>query len=353
MALLLQEKKLSNRKNYVLIGLGVLLFIVVLFSLQSGAYTIPSVDVLKILSSHFGADTGATSIQKNVLLHIRLPRLLMALMVGGGLGIAGAALQGLFRNPLVEPGLIGVSSGAALAAVCLFVFGASFPWLPNLMGAFTLPMAAFVGGLAVTMLVYRLSQAGGKTDISLLILAGVALNALAGALIGLSLFYADDAALRSFTFWSMGDVGGTTWSKVHIALPIIGIACLLLGKQHKGLNGIAIGEAEAYHMGINVQRLKIYVLVLSALIVGTGVSVTGAIGFVGLIVPHLIRLTIGSDHKIVLPASFLMGAILLSLSDLIARMIIMPAEMPIGIITAIIGAPFFIWLIINVKKLRS
>jgi iron complex transport system permease protein len=355
MALLLHKNIQAYKRMTAFALLGGALLLVMVISLKSGAYPISSDQIFSIFLTKLGILEAAGSyvVQENVLLQIRLPRILMAMVVGGGLGMAGAALQGLFRNPLVEPGLIGVSSGAALAAVAVIVFGASLPWLPQLLGAFTLPIAAFGGGLLVTFLVYKLSQAGGKIDVSILILAGVALNALAGALIGLSLYFADDAALRSFTFWSMGDVGGATWSKVQIALPVIVLASIVLGNQNNGLNGLAIGEAEAYHMGINVQRLKVTVLVLSALIVGTGVSMTGAIGFVGLIVPHLIRLLIGSDHRVVLPASFLLGAILLSVSDLLARTIVMPSEIPIGIITAIMGAPFFIWLIINVKKMRS
>lgn len=355
MTLLLQKHTVSQKQIAAFAALGGGLFLVMLISLKSGAYTLTAGQIFHILFEKTGMleSAGSNVVQENVLLQIRLPRILLAMIVGGGLGIAGAALQGLFRNPLVEPGLIGVSSGSALAAVCIIVFGTLIPWLPEVLGSFTLPMASFIGGLVVTLLVYRLSQSGGKTDISLLILAGVAFNALAGAMIGLALFYADDAALRSFTFWSMGDIGGATWRKIWIAFPVILIATIILAKQQKGLNALSVGEAEAYHMGTNVQRLKVTVLVLSALIVGTGVSMTGAIGFVGLIVPHLIRLTVGSDHRLVLPASFLLGAILLSLSDLLARTIVMPAEMPIGIITAIIGAPFFIWLIMNVKKMRS
>ncbi|MCH6198446.1 iron ABC transporter permease [Aquiflexum sp. LQ15W] len=333
--------------------MGLALAMMSLLSLSLGAFQIPLYNVLGILLDSIGLElTEFSQQQSNVLLHIRLPRILMAILVGGGLGITGAALQGLFRNPLVEPGLIGVSSGGALFAVIFIVFGSTLPFL-SYFGGIGLPLFAFLGGLINTLLVYKMGSWAGKTDISLLILAGVALNALSGALIGLVIFYADDAALRNFTFWSLGDVGGANWSKVGVSFLLISGPVLLVMSQFKNLNALSIGENEAFHMGVDVQKVKYILLFSSALIVGTAVSFTGTIGFVGLIVPHLIRMMFGADHRLVLPGSFLFGATLLTFADLLGRTIVMPSEMPIGIITAIIGAPFFIWLIINVKKIRS
>ena len=333
--------------------MGIALVMMSVLSLSLGAFQIPISNVLGILLNTLGLGFGDfTQQQSNVLLHIRLPRIVMAILVGGGLGVTGAALQGLFRNPLVEPGLIGVSSGGALFAVIFIVFGSSLPIL-GYFGGVGLPLFAFLGGLINTLLVYKMGSSSGKTDISLLILAGVALNALSGALIGLVIFYADDAALRNFTFWSLGDVGGANWNKVGIAFFLISGPVILVLSQFKNLNALAIGENEAFHMGVDVQKVKYILLFSSALIVGTAVSLTGTIGFVGLIVPHLIRMMFGADHRLVLAGSFLLGACLLTFADLLARTIVMPSEMPIGIITAIIGAPFFIWLIINVKKIRS
>lgn len=333
--------------------MGIALAMVSILSLSIGAFQIPISHVLGILTDVLGLGFTEYSQQEyNVLLQIRLPRILMAVLVGGGLGVTGAALQGLFRNPLVEPGLIGISSGGALFAVVFIVFGSSLPFL----GYFRdigLPFFAFLGGLINTFLVYQMGSKGGKTDISLLILAGVALNALSGALIGLVIFYADDAALRNFTFWSLGDVGGANWNKVGLAFLFVSGPVALVLTQFKNLNALAIGENEAFHMGVDVQKVKYILLFSGALIVGASVSLTGTIGFVGLIVPHLIRMMFGADHRLVLPGSFLLGAILLTFADLLARTIVMPSEMPIGIITAIIGAPFFIWLIMNVKKIRS
>jgi iron complex transport system permease protein len=344
----------THQQNLVLSALGTGLLLLAIFSLTIGAFPIAFNHAIAILLKQVGLTAGNFSVQEaNVLLQIRLPRIVLAIMVGGGLGISGAALQGLFRNPLVEPGLIGVSSGGALFAVIFIVFGTSFPWFTDPLGSFGLPLFAFVGGLINVMLVYKMANYGGKTDISLLILAGVALTALSGALIGLVIFYADEAALRNFTFWSLGDVGGANWNKVKIAAPLLLAPSCWIILQHRNLNALALGENEAFHMGVDVQRVKYIILFMSALVVGVGVSMTGTIGFVGLVVPHLIRLSFGADQRLVLPGAFLLGAILLSGADLLARTIVMPAELPIGIITAIIGSPFFIWLIVNIKKIRT
>ena len=343
----------SKTQNLILLGLGTALLFLVIFSLTIGAFQIPLLQVVSILMDSMGLQVSEFSPQQaNVIKQIRLPRIFLAGLIGGGLGIAGAALQGLFRNPLVEPGLIGVSSGGALFAVLFIVFGSSFPFL-SYFGPAGLPFFAFLGGLINMLLVYHLASKSGKTDISLLILAGVALNALAGALIGLAIFYADDAALRNFTFWSLGDVGGANWSKVQLAFLLIVGPALLIITQYRNLNALTLGENEAYHMGVDVQKVKYIILFTCALIVGTGVSMTGTIGFVGLVVPHLIRLLFAADHRLVLAGSFLLGASLLTGADLLARTIVMPSELPIGILTAIIGAPFFIWLINNIKKIRT
>jgi iron complex transport system permease protein len=342
----------THKRALTLAGLGGLLLVLVAVSLTLGAFPISIDKVFQFLVGAQWGDQGLTVQEHNVLLQIRLPRIVMAMLVGGSLALAGAALQGLFRNPLVEPGLIGVSSGSALFAVIYIVFGSTVGWLAW-MGKVGLALFAFVGGLVNTAMVYKLSSKAGKTDISLLILAGVALNALAGALIGLAIFYADDAALRNFTFWSLGDVGGANWQKV---LLLAGISVLPVGfiiGQHQALNALAIGESEAFHMGVNVQQTKLIVLIGSALIVGTAVAFTGTIGFVGLVIPHLLRIVVGADHRLILPASWLAGAILLTLADTLARIVVAPSEMPIGIITAIIGAPFFIWLLLSIKQLRA
>ncbi|PZX58212.1 FecCD family ABC transporter permease [Algoriphagus chordae] len=348
----LSHTKIQSQ-NLTLLGFGFVLVLVLLASLSLGAFSIPFPQTLAILFDQIGISTGTFEVQQaNVLLQIRVPRVLMAMLVGGGLGIAGAALQGMFRNPLVEPGLIGVSSGAALFAVIFMVLvpvASSLSWIKSI----GLPLFAFIGGLINVLAVYKLSKSQGRTDAATLILAGVAINALAGALIGLVLFFADDSALRSFTFWSLGDLGGATWAKIPVTMILIAVPSVLLLFNSRQLNALALGEQEAFHMGVNVQQVKLRLLICSALIVGVGVSMVGMIGFVGLVVPHLIRILFGADHRLVLPGSFLLGAILLNFADLIARLIVIPAEMPIGVITALIGAPFFIWLIFNLNKSRN
>jgi iron complex transport system permease protein len=338
-------------QNLIIAGLLAILCLLAIVSLSLGAYQIPFAQLLGLILDGLGVQGFVVESQQvNVLLNIRLPRILLATCIGGGLGIAGASLQGMFRNPLVEPGLIGVSSGSALFAVIYLVLIAGSTGLWKTLNAFGLPFFAFLGGLIHVAAVYRLSRSQGKTETSTLILAGVAINALAGALIGLTLFYADDTALRSFTFWSLGDLGGAAWTKIPAALLLILLPSLFLITDYRALNALSLGEQEAFHMGVNVKNIKIKLLITTALIVGVGVSLAGMIGFIGLIVPHLIRIGFGADHRLVLPGAFLLGGILMNVADLIARLIVIPAEMPIGVVTALIGAPFFIWLIFNLNQ---
>ncbi|WP_339923922.1 iron ABC transporter permease [uncultured Cyclobacterium sp.] len=347
----IQASTKKHLSRWVLVSLTVFLVVVLLISLTKGAYSIGFSQAFAALVKPLGFHLEAFDIRSsNVLLKIRLPRIMLAVLVGGGLGISGAALQGLFRNPLVEPGLIGVSSGSALFAVVFLVLlpgmASTVPFLEKL----GLPLFSFIGGLVNVFAVYYLGSKKEGESTATIILAGVAINALAGALIGLTLFYADDTALRSFTFWSLGDLSGATWSKLPIAAVLICIPSLVLLRGSKNLNAMALGEKEAFYMGVNVNRTKVILLVSTALIVGVAVSLTGMIGFVGLIVPHLMRISFGADHQLVLPGSFLLGAILLNFSDLLARTIAIPAEMPIGVITSLLGAPFFMSLIYNLKK---
>ncbi len=283
-----------------------------------------------------------------VLMTIRLPRVLLAVLVGGGLAVSGAAMQGLFRNPLADPGLVGVSSGAALAAVAVIVLGAT--WLPGvtlLLGPFTLPLAAFAGGVGTTLLVYRVARVAGRTVVATLLLTGIAVNALAGAGTGLLTFVATDEALRNITFWSLGSLSGATWDAVAVLAACIVPAVWLLTRGALALNVMLLGEMEAGHLGVHVERVKRLNVLLVGLTVGAAVSVTGIIGFVGLVVPHLLRLLVGPDHRYVLPGAVLFGAVLLLGADLLARTLVTPAELPIGIVTAALGAPFFLWLLMR------
>ncbi len=332
----------AHQPRLFLLLMALLLVGLTLVSLRIGAVSIPTA---AILEAFLGKNTDA--VQVMVLWEIRLPRLLLTLLIGASLGLSGAVLQGLFRNPLVEPGIIGVSSGAALGAVLVLI------GLGNLIGearSWLLPLAAFVGGLLATFLTLRLSAHEGKTQITYLILAGVAINALAGAMIGLSIFYADDAQLRNYTFWTLGDLSVASWDKLYWLFPLIGLACLGLIRLGRPLNAIALGEAEAFHSGVAVERVKRWAVVGAALAVGTAVAFVGMIGFVGLVVPHIVRMVFGADHAWVLPAATLGGAILLVVADLIARVAVAPSELPIGVITAAIGTPFFVYLLIQSKN---
>jgi iron complex transport system permease protein len=313
-----------------------------------GSVAIAPGQVLAILLDRLGVGNDGiyTPQQELILLHIRLPRVLLGALVGGALGVSGAVMQGLFRNPLAEPGLVGVSAGSALCAVAFIVLGGGLALRP-LVQAYGLAAAAFLGGLGTTFLVYRLATSGGRTAVATLLLAGVALAALAGAGTGLLLFLADDAQLRTVTFWTLGSLGGATWTALAAAGPLLLLSLLAAPTLARSLNALLLGEAEAYHLGVRVERAKRWAVLVAALGVGAAVAVSGVIGFVGLVVPHLGRLALGPDHRRLLPASALLGAILLLLADLAARTVVAPAELPIGIVTALAGAPFFLWLLLR------
>ncbi|MFG1496873.1 iron ABC transporter permease [Saccharospirillum sp. HFRX-1] len=284
-----------------------------------------------------------------VLSDIRAPRLLMGMLIGASLAMAGAAIQGLFRNPLADPGLIGVSSGAALAALAVIVLGNTLlaGWMATL-GFLALPLAAFGGALAVTWIIYWIAKrTPGGGQITTLILAGVAITAFAGAVSGILTFLANDAALRSFTFWSMGSLASVTWRDLAVSAPWIVVSLIAFPLLAPALNVLLMGEAVCEHLGIDPHRIRRLVFIFTALAVGAGVSVAGMIGFVGLVVPHLVRLSIGPDHRALIPLSGIVGAALLVWADILARIVVAPAELPIGIITSLIGGPFFLYLLLR------
>jgi len=298
-----------------------------------------------------GADSLALYGGDHIIVwQIRMPRILLGGLVGAALAVAGATMQGLFRNPLADPGLVGVSAGAALAAVMLIVLGSGFS-LVIALGSFALPLAAFFGGLATTITLYLIATREGRTSVATMLLAGIALSALSGSLMGLLVYISNDQQLRDITFWSMGGLGGATWAKIAASGPIMLAVILAAPVLGRGLNALVLGEAEAYHLGISVQRLKNLAIFLVAAATGAAVATSGVIGFVGIVVPHLLRLVIGADHRALLPASGLLGAILLIFADMIARTIAAPAELPIGIITAAIGAPFFLWMLLRRRSI--
>lgn len=337
-----------------------LLAVLCIVSLGTGAVAISASQVLSILANTIGliSATEVTSIidatQRAVLLEIRAPRVALCVVVGAGLAVSGATMQGVFRNPLADPGLIGVSSGAALAAVSVIVLGST--QLPGLgqgleqsLGSSTLPVAAFVGGIITTFVVYRLGTREGHTDVSTILLAGIAINAIAAAGIGLLMYMADDEQLRTLTYWTMGSFGGANWGQFWAVAPWILLGTLILPLYAPALNALLLGDAEAGHLGFQLETIKRIMFLLVAMVVGASVAASGVIGFVGLVVPHLIRLIQGSDYRKLIPSSALLGASLLLAADLLARTMVSPAEMPIGIITAVLGGPFFIFLLVRRK----
>ena len=304
----------------------------------------------KVLSALHLGSAQLQDFERSVVLDLRLPRLCLALLVGAALAQAGATMQGIFRNPLADPSLIGVSAGAALAAATVIVLGHRLGLERLLPLQWALPFATFAGGLLAALLVQRLAQHEGYTPVSTMLLAGLALNAIAGAGIGLLSQVASDLALRDLTFWMFGSLGKSGWSELAIGAPLLIAAIILMPRHARALDALLLGEAEAGHLGVNVEQLKRWLLVLVVLATATSVALAGLISFVGLLVPHLVRLRAGPEHRIVLPAAALAGALLLTLADTASRTWLAPAELPIGILTALLGGPCFLWLLVHSRR---
>lgn len=339
---------LSTRPLFI--ALGLLLVLALWLSLALGPVSLPLGDTLRAALRLLGLPLATDAVVQQaelILAQIRMPRTLLGLTVGMVLALCGVAMQGLFRNPLADPGLVGVSSGAALGAAVAIVGGAAFGGLPEAFAPYLLSACAFVGGLLVTALVYRLGRREGQTNVATMLLAGIALTALAGAAIGLFTYLADDATLRTLTFWNLGSLNGASYARLWPLLLATLAVALWLPRRARALNALLLGESEARHLGFDVERLKRELVFCTALGVGAAVAAAGLIGFIGLVVPHLMRLLVGPDHRLLLPASALAGASLLLLADLVARLALAPAELPIGIVTALIGAPFFLYLLVR------
>lgn len=341
----------QTRYGWLLPALAGALVLITLLSVGVGAVWISPTDLSTMLGQALGLTTGADPTKMAILTTIRLPRVCLALLIGSGLAVAGAAMQGLFRNPLADPGLIGISAGAMLAAVLTIVLEITlFTKLTGLLGYYTLSVVAFGGACLTTLLVYRLARRAGRSVVTTMLLAGIAINALAGALTGLMTYLATDEQLRTITFWSLGSLGGASWTMVLTLLPFMGVVLLGLPRLAGALNGLSLGESQAQMLGVNLAGLKRSVIVLTTLAVGSSVAVAGLIGFVGLVIPHLIRLVAGADHRRVLLGSALGGATVLTGADALARTVVAPAELPIGILTALLGTPVFLWLLIRERN---
>ncbi|GEN46121.1 FecCD family ABC transporter permease [Alkalibacillus haloalkaliphilus] len=282
---------------------------------------------------------------ETIVLDIRMPRVILAAIVGAALALAGAIYQGVLRNPLADPFILGVSSGASFGAALVFAFGFQVVWL----GKFTLPVVAFMFGFGTLMVVYFLARIGQKVRMETIILAGVVVQAFIGACLSLVMALANEQ-LQTIVFWMMGSLTLTDWSYNQIVLPIILICSIIALFYARELNMLGLGEEVAHHSGVSVEKTRFYLLILASIMTGAAVSVSGAIGFVGLVVPHIIRLIVGADYRLILPLSIFGGAIFLVGADTLARVLMAPRELPLGIITAFLGAPFFAYLLRRTKR---
>lgn len=329
----------SSRSQRVgLLGLTAFTLLIALLAAVSGAVEIPLTRIPALLA---GTQAPEETLWRNVLLDIRLPRVLFALLAGAALAVSGAVMQALFRNPLAEPGLVGISAGGSLGAVGAIVLTNGGFWV--------LAPSAFVGSLLATMLAYMLGRR--FPGVAGLLLAGIAINAVAGSIIGIFTFIATDTQLRDLTFWSMGSLAAADWKLLSYLAPWLVIVGAWMLFQWRALNALLLGEREAQHLGYALKSIRRRLVVGTALIVGPLVAVTGGIAFVGLVVPHLIRLTFGADHRWLLPGSVVAGGLGLTLADWVSRIAVIPAELPIGLVTSLIGGPFFLWLLARRKGL--
>lgn len=353
-AYLLIEFNLLSRLVIVCGSLTLLLIGAMIIAASTGPTTIPAGDVADALLQYIGIERGVdvNSATYRIVTIVRLPGLMVAALVGGALACAGATMQGLFRNPLADPGIIGVSAGAAFGVVLAITQFAMLGdvWLitngPLSDALWRIPAAAFAGALVAALAVYVLSLQRGRTNLAALLLAGVALNSVLGALTSLLLLRsADFNAMRAVLSWLVGSLEGRGWDYFHVAMWPIAFSMILIMFYSRDLNLMVIGEESAQSLGVNVPRVRLILLALSSLMTAAAVSIAGAIGFVGLVVPHILRLIIGPDHRVLLPASALGGAAFLVLADALARSIIAPELLPVGTVTALVGGPFFLLLL--------
>ncbi|MBC8943887.1 MULTISPECIES: FecCD family ABC transporter permease [Xenorhabdus] len=338
----------TQSPSFGLMLLGILLFILAISSANMGALP---------LSFKTLWESSLDDPRWQIWLNIRLPRILLAILIGGALAVSGAIMQGLFRNPLADPGLLGISSGAALTVAIMIVVPTFLPFsfsdnmLSENIALYGHVIAAFGGSLLISLLIFSLNKYS-HGNLSKLLLAGIAINALCMSFIGVLSYISNDQQLRQFTIWMMGSLSQIEWPTLIIAASIIIPVSLLALSQSRKLNLLQLGDEEAHYLGINVQQTKFQLLLLSALLIGCAVALSGVISFIGLVIPHLARLRFGGDHSWLLPISALGGACLLLTADTLARTLVAPAEMPVGLITGLIGAPYFLGLILKPSKGR-
>jgi iron complex transport system permease protein len=335
---------------YIVLSL-LLLVVLAVVSLYMGVYAFEKHSIVDVFNGIIKNDGSIGAAERFVLMDLRLPRIVMGILIGSALSVSGTCLQGMFRNPLASPDLIGITAGASLFAAVAIVLGVYIkPYIPEVFHYSFLSFMAFIGALVTMILVYRISTIGGRTNVVMMLLTGVAVTALGFAVMGLLIYFSKEEQLRDLTFWNLGSLGGATWTKNSILLVVISVAYFFLINKGKALNAMMLGETDAQHLGIPVERIKKQIILLSALMVGTCVAFAGTISFIGLIVPYILRLIFKSNYHIILPMSAIFGSILLLIADTISRTIAPPSEIPIGVLTAFMGAPIFITILIRNRK---
>ncbi|RCX20365.1 iron complex transport system permease protein [Fontibacillus phaseoli] len=342
----------SKLVSYGTIGLGLLLF-TLLICIGFGSVHLPAGEIVGILLHRIPGlgrwiEPDWSMASEQIVMQVRLPRVLLGMLVGASLSVAGAAYQGVLRNPLADPFTLGVSSGSAVGAAVLIFFG----WQFSLLGIFTLPVIAFLTGATTLWLVMWLARENGKIPIESLILSGVVMQSFLGAVVSF-LTAMSKRTVNEILYWTMGSLSLRGWSYTAILLPYLALGGLFLWSRARSLNLLALGERQAAHSGLNVESTKLVILLVATLMTAAAVSVSGVIGFVGLVIPHMIRLITGPDYRLIIPLSALGGGIFIMWSDLAARSLLAPTEIPLGVITAFVGAPFFAFLLYKKKKARE
>lgn len=342
---------MQNKLSIYLIVSILILIALAIGSLFMGVYDFGGKSPLTVLKGFIMGSPDISLSEKYVIWDVRLARIVMAILIGSILAVSGTAMQGMFKNPLATPDLIGITAGATLMAAITIVLGSMFrEYLPEFLQYSLLSIAAFMGALLTTLLVYKMSTTQGKTNVVIMLLSGVAISALGFAIVGFLIYLSKDEQLRDLTFWNLGSLGGATWGKNGILLIVMIVSYSVLIHKGKALNAMMLGEKDAEHLGINVERIKKQIVVLVALMVGACVAFSGTIGFVGLIVPYILRLIFKSNYQLILPLSAVMGSILLLIADTFSRTVVAPSEIPIGVLTAFMGAPVFIAILIRYKN---
>ena len=343
-------KAQSKLYFYIILSTILLVFIAV-WSLSTGVYDFGDKSAFEVLWKVIKGDSDLSLSDKYIVWDVRAARIVMAIIIGSMLSVSGTSLQGLFRNPLATGDLIGLTAGATLMAAITIVLGGHFrEYLPEAVQFSLVGIAAFMGSLLAMLLVYKISTSGGKTNVVMMLLTGVAISAIGFSITGFLIYISKDEQLRDLTFWNMGSLAAATWTKNIILAIILIISYTILLPKGKALNAMMLGEKDAQHLGINVERLKKQIVIIVSLMVGSCVAFSGTIGFVGLIVPYILRLLFKSNYSFILPLSAIFGSVLLLTADTVSRSVVEPSELPIGILTAMMGAPIFIAILLKFKK---